>query len=177
MFRSESIDNLSNGNSNTTNGSAWPDENKEQIIDSIGLQFEDNFQETHSPTSSTSNNQDFEKLPDSAEYLATLEKRLAKIKKNPDTIKQLQSRRELAFRELLESDAPSNTILTDSQLDLDATVQLTENRTANEIIRHIQPVQALTAGEVVPIIKHDHLRTKEEEEEEKTESSDSCVDK
>lgn len=175
MFSGESIDDLSNVSSNRTTCSAWPDENKEQIIDSIGLQFEDNFHETHSLSNSGSN-QNFVKLPDSEEYLAALEKRLAKIKKNPDTIKQLQTRRELAFRELLESDAPSNTILTDSQLDLDATVQLTENRTANEIIRHIQPVQALTAGEVVPIIKHDHLRSKEEEEE-KTGSSDSCVDK
>lgn len=175
MFSGENIDDLSNVSSNRSTCSAWPDENKEQIIDSIGLQFEDNFHETHS-LSNSGINQNFEKLPDSAEYLAALEKRLAKIKKNPDTIKQLQTRRELAFRELLESDAPSNTILTDSQLDLDATVQLTENRTANEIIRHIQPVQALTAGEVVPIIKHDHLRSKEEEEE-KIGSSDSCVDK
>lgn len=41
---------------------------------------------------------------------------------------------------------------------------------ANEILRQIRPEQPLSVGEIVHIIKHDHLDTTEEEQQESDQS-------
>lgn len=45
---------------------------------------------------------------------------------------------------------------------------------ANEILRQIRPEQPLSVGEIVHIIKHDHLdNTAEEEQQQESDQSDS----
>lgn len=164
MFRSESIEQL-NKSSVIVTTDAWKEQS--DISEPINLFFEDNFEgnkEEKKPT--------FEPLSDSAEYLAILQRRLAKLQ-NPKVVEQLRDKRDQCMRELLEG-ATTTGLLTDSQLDLAANCQ-SDNQTANEIIRFIKPEQPLTAGEVVPIIKHDQLERSTGLEE--TDKSDSEVEK
>lgn len=164
MFRSESIEQL-NKSSVIVTTDAWKEQSV--ISEPINLFFEDNFEghkEEKKPT--------FEPLSDSAEYLAILQRRLAKLQ-NPKVVEQLRDKRDQCMRELLEG-ATTTGLLTDSQIELEATCQ-SDNQTANEIIRFIKPEQPLTAGEVVPIIKHDQLERSTGLEE--TDKSDSEVEK
>lgn len=130
--------------------------------DLVDLFFEDNFSETQVQTV---NNREFKKLDDSEQYLAVLEAKLNKIKNDPRVLAQLAERRAQCMRELCEGSGAGT--LTDSQLSLDKTVEtlfLEESR-ANDLVRRIRPEQALSAGEVVPIVKHDVLQIRNEEEE------------
>lgn len=164
MFRCESIEQLKKS-SEIVATDAWKE--KSDNSGPINLFFEDNFEgnkEKNHPT--------FEPLSDSAEYLAILERRLAKLQ-NPKVVEQLREKRDQCMRELLEG-ATTIGLLTDSQLNLEANCQ-SDNQTANEIIRFIKPEQPLTAGEVVPIIKHDQLEQNGGLEE--TDKSDSEVEK
>ncbi|KAF5291421.1 hypothetical protein FQR65_LT01732 [Abscondita terminalis] len=71
-------------------------------------------------------------LPDSKEYLAALEKKLAKLKSDPNVLKQLATKREACMRHLLTNDYELN-------IDLDTPI---EN---SSILRAIAPErQALT---------------------------------
>lgn len=160
MFRTESIEKLSKSHENT-NEDAW----KSQVTTSepVNLFFEDNFESPESREKPQ-----FEPLSDSEEYLAILQRRLSKLQ-NPKVLEQVRQKRDQCMRELLGTTTHTG-LLTDSQLNLDASVGLSDNQTANEIIRFIKPEQPLTAGEVVPIIKHDQLEKKNEGDIEKSDS-------
>lgn len=164
MFSSESIEQL-NKSSEIVSTDAWKEQS--DISGSINLFFEDNFE------GNKEEKPKFEPLSDSAEYLSILQKRLARLQ-NPKVVEQLREKRDQCMRELLEGSTTTG-LLTDSQLNLEASIGLTENQTANEIIRFIKPEQPLTAGEVVPIIKHDQLERSTGTED--PEKSDSEVEK
>lgn len=159
---------------------------KENTSDKITLEFEDNFEPT--PV-------EFNKLPDSNEYLLSLgklyfsikikktkngvtifiiaffftENKLKKIKNDPNILRQLTERREECFRNLLNDNIR---IQTEQDLELEAEVNPELGR-ANEILRQIRPEQPLSVGEIVHIIKHDHLDNTTEEEQQESDQSDS----
>lgn len=163
MFSSDSIEQL-NKSSEIVSADAWKEQS--DISGPINLFFEDNFEANKEHPKPT-----FQPLDDSAEYLAILQRRLAKLQ-NPKVVDQLREKRDQCMRELLGGATPTG-LLTDSQLNLEASIGLSDNQTASEIIRFIKPEQPLTAGEVVPIIKHDQLERSVEDPE----KSDSEVEK
>ncbi|KAF5270712.1 hypothetical protein FQA39_LY01450 [Lamprigera yunnana] len=101
------------------------------------FKFEDNFKPLVSDT-----------LPDSKEYLAALENKLAKLKSDPNILKQLADKREACMQQLLSADY--NTVVGEQSFDTPV-----ENST---ILRTIAPEkQALTEGERVTLIEYDQL--------------------
>ncbi|XP_055678570.1 uncharacterized protein LOC129787208 [Lutzomyia longipalpis] len=118
--------------------------------------FEDNFQ----PARATS-----ERLPDSKEYLDRLESKLRRIKNNPDVLRQLAEKREACLQSLLVDCSEEVQANRDIDLNLDAPVGNPDFRAAQEIARFLRPEQALSVGEVVHLVKHDHLQIESEEEE------------
>lgn len=117
-------------------------ESKQEIIPQ---QFEDNF------TKST-----FQPLPDSEEYLQSLEKKLKKLKTSQTFLNQLKSKREDCISNLLRDN--SRNITNEELLELDTPIQ----SSVQEICRHFCPEQPLNVGETVHIIQHDHLEKSEE---------------
>lgn len=120
-------------------------ESKQEIIPQ---QFEDNF------TKST-----FQPLPDSEEYLQSLEKKLKKLKTSQTLLNQLKSKREDCISNLLRDN--SRNITNEELLELDTPIQ----SSVQEICRHFCPEQPLNVGETVHIIQHDHLEKIENSEE------------
>lgn len=144
---------------------AWI-EGAEEIKD-VDKVFEDNF---------VSSKSGFQKLGDSGEYLQILgissfytnfyqllinfcstESRLRKIKKDPSVLQQLKEKREECLNNLI-NDSHSFRSEQDFQLD--------ESVTPNEIVRHLIPEQAQTAGEVAHLIRYDLLDQQKQEDEE-----------
>ncbi|KAK4874092.1 hypothetical protein RN001_013452 [Aquatica leii] len=100
------------------------------------FEFEDNFKPLVCDT-----------LPDSKEYLASLEKKLAKLKSDPNVLQQLTAKREACMQQLLKNDYDSN--VNDS---LDTPIE------HSTLLRTLAPErQALTQGERVTLIQYDQL--------------------
>ncbi|GAB0086404.1 Coiled-coil domain containing protein 32 [Sergentomyia squamirostris] len=117
--------------------------------------FEDNFQ----PSSNC------ERLPDSQEYLNRLESKLRRIKTDPGVLHQLAEKREACLQSLLEDCDEGVQANREIDLNLDAPVTNTDFRPAQEIARFLRPEQALSVGEIVHLVQHDHLQVESEEEE------------
>lgn len=126
--------------------------NLESTIDSrhlennIKFEFEDDF----SPQSVVGTGLE---LPDSKQYLESLERKLYRLKRDPNILRQLSEKREECIRNLLND---SLNIDRDGDLALDAPVTLGDS-TVHEIYRHIRPIQPINIGETVHIVKHDQL--------------------
>lgn len=75
------------------------------------------------------------------------EKKLAKLKNDPNILNQLKARREQCMEHLLQG----NLDLGPQSIDDD------EDFEANRIQRYIQPEQPINIAELVRIIEHDHL--------------------
>lgn len=135
----------------------------------VELFFEDNFNSEQIPQSlASSDKKEFKKLDDSAQYLAVLEAKLQKIKNDPRVLAQLAARREQCMRELCTGSGPG--ALTDSQVSLDRPIGLFDDESkANDLVRRLKPEQPLSAGEVIPIVKHDVLQIRHDENELETE--------
>lgn len=127
------------------------------------LEFEDNFIPQQSSPLNPREPQD-NRLPDSDNYLATLEKRLHRLKHNPGVLQQLAERREACMQSLL---AGSIALRTDADLELEEPVN------SNELLRFIRPEQALSQAEVVQLVQHDQLQLDAEEYEESHEGEES----
>jgi hypothetical protein len=84
---------------------------------------------------------------------------LRKIKKDPSTLKQLKEKREECYNQLLNEDF---TIRSEQDFFFDESVN------THEIIRHLNPEQPQTLGEIAPIINHDTLDQQKQEDEEDT---------
>lgn len=121
------------------------------------LEFEDNF---------VIKNQ---RLPDSTEYLAILEHKLAKIKKGAagdskaekqELIQSLEASRESCMYRLITS---SNTALSSSFTEVDIELDTPTNVTTKWIKSHVNPEQALTVGELMQLVKADYLAKQSEE--------------
>lgn len=79
-------------------------------------------------------------------------------------LKQLKEKREECMNNLL-----NNSLSIQTEQDF----ELGESVTPNEIIRHLIPAQAQTAGEIAHLIKYDTLdQQKQEEEEEEAQPKD-----
>lgn len=106
--------------------------------------FEDNFEPN-------------DRLPDSVEYLASLEKKLTQLKERQskkDLVQSLEEKRKSSMLRLVSEN--SNTPVTQEDLDLDAPVN--SNHPAHVFLRHIAPErQAVTLGELVELLKADQL--------------------
>uniref|UniRef100_A0A2M4CGY6 Uncharacterized protein n=1 Tax=Anopheles darlingi TaxID=43151 RepID=A0A2M4CGY6_ANODA len=116
------------------------------------LEFEDNF-DPHPPLNPREPQDN--RLPDSDNYLAALEKRLDRLKHNPSVLQQLADRREACMRSLLTG---SVTLRSEEELALDEPV------VNSELLRFIQPVQALSQAEIVRLVQHDQLQQEADEE-------------
>ncbi|XP_037949280.1 uncharacterized protein LOC119683362 [Teleopsis dalmanni] len=132
------------------------------------LEFEDNFTTISSASANNTNNnsngtksKNHQPLPDSDSYLRGLERKLEKIKKDSKLVKALAEKREDCLRTLLTDDFPASTQNYDI-LELDTPVSGAES-TVQEICRHIQPVQPITIGETVNIVKYDQLEDESKE--------------
>uniref|UniRef100_A0A182S5H4 Uncharacterized protein n=1 Tax=Anopheles maculatus TaxID=74869 RepID=A0A182S5H4_9DIPT len=134
------------------------------------LEFEDNFIPEQPPLNPREPQDN--RLPDSDNYLAALEKRLHRLRSNPNVLQQLAERREACMQSLLGGNI---TLRTDADLELEEPVN------SNELLRFIRPEQALSQAEVVQLVQHDQLQLEAEEhaeelregEESGTESSTS----
>ncbi|CAD6992832.1 unnamed protein product [Ceratitis capitata] len=90
-----------------------------------------------------------EPLPDSDTYLRGLERKLQKIKKGANLVEALAEKRNDCLRQLLHSSDPEN------NNDILALDQPLNNI---EFYRHLQPIQALSVGELVHIVNYDQLQ-------------------
>lgn len=159
LFQKASQQNNSVENGTTENG--VHQQQGEKKLEQAPLEFEDNFAPTPpknlSDKPSTSIKIDginspahcLEPLPDSDNYLRGLERKLEKIKKGANLVEALSEKRNDCLRQLLNSgDADNN----------NEVLALDEPLNNIEFYRHLQPVQALSVGELVHIVKHDQLQ-------------------
>ncbi|KAG5891517.1 hypothetical protein JTB14_014441 [Gonioctena quinquepunctata] len=122
------------------------------ILENTITKFEDNF-------SPVPNN----KLPDSEQYLAILEKKLHRIKNDTNILAQLGAKKEACMQQLLSGIDKAD----EEILNLDEPVP------NSQILRTIAPhKQALSQGEIVELVKYDQL--KEEENDLKVKEDPSC---
>ena len=97
-------------------------------------------------------NETYEPLQDSAEYIDSLETKLRKISSGNNKNKDKAQHREQVLANLLRSDSKQVLgILSDSDIALDREID------RNQIISRIIPKQPLTAGETVRLIQSDVL--------------------
>ncbi|XP_053691873.1 uncharacterized protein LOC128740360 [Sabethes cyaneus] len=115
------------------------------------LQFEDNFEPTRFSEQSIQKPQEG-RLPDSDNYLAVLERKLKRIKTNPSVLQQLAERREVCMQHLLNDNTNGRFDRLNSDL-----LELEEPVNNYELLRFIKPEQALSAAELVNLVKYDHL--------------------
>ncbi|KAK7872086.1 hypothetical protein R5R35_004569 [Gryllus longicercus] len=99
-----------------------------------------------------------EKLPDSEEYLATLERKLAKLKERQskkDLVESLEETRKSCMLRLVTEG------IAGVQEDLDLDIPVNNSHASSTLLRHIAPErQALTLGELVELLKADQLSEK-----------------
>ncbi|XP_058449135.1 uncharacterized protein LOC131429103 [Malaya genurostris] len=123
--------------------------------ESANLQFEDDFEAAVISSSNygggshenSSRQPQDNRLPDSDNYLAVLERKLKRLKTNPTVLQQLAERREVCMQYLLNDN--DRLSCADSELD--------EPVNNNELLRFIKPEQPLSIAEVVNLVKYDHL--------------------
>lgn len=87
---------------------------------------------------------------------------MRKIKKDPSVLKQLEEKREECYKNLLNN---SFSIKSEQDFELDEGVK------QNEIIRHLIPAQAQTAGEIAHLINFDQLDQQKQENESNSEEA------
>lgn len=127
------------------------------------FEFEDNFV----PSTNTLSNGAFIKdrsdqtnqcLPDSARYLQSLERKLERTRKSCKLVEALGDRRQQSLRTLLQENQQTVSSENNELVELDTPVASSEFKVySRQFYRHIQPVRALSQGEIVDIIKYDQL--------------------
>ncbi|XP_067616742.1 uncharacterized protein [Eurosta solidaginis] len=105
---------------------------------------------------SNSNGGCLEPLPDSDIYLRGLERKLQKIKKGANLVEALAEKRNDCLHQLLHSENSDNN---------NAVLALDEPLNNLEFCRHLQPIQALSVGELVHIVRYDQLQEQEEQQD------------
>lgn len=124
--------------------------------------------------------QQLEPLPDSANYLQLLggyiytyvkifyinfnilyeERKLQKVQKGTKLLDSLQAKKEDCMRLLLASNGvPEKTF--EQLLEFDTPIE------SGRLHRHLLPVQAVTVGETLQIVKYDELEVEEQQQEQK----------
>lgn len=140
----------------------WGRRQQEEKEAEADLFFEDNFDPNVDKP-------EFRPLDDTKQYLEVLERRLARIKNDPHLVAHLTAKRDDCMRILLGPNG-DQVETSGSQIDLDQVVRAEVGGRLNELMRRVQPEQPLNLGEVVPIVRHDQLQRKTEEEELREES-------
>ncbi|KAL3274679.1 hypothetical protein HHI36_016058 [Cryptolaemus montrouzieri] len=107
------------------------------VLESLSLKFEDNFSPTVSQT-----------LPDSDQYLAHLESKLAKLQNESNIIQQLIAKKEACMHQLLIGE----NLVEDTSFDIPV----------NNLKNLLSSRQALNQGEIVNLLKHDQLGSEED---------------
>lgn len=87
-------------------------------------------------------------------FFAVLEKRLLKLKKDPNILNQLKARREQCLEHLLSGKLVLDPAERDETFHLEEDFE--ENR-RRDFVRYISPAQPNNLGELVHIINHDQL--------------------
>ncbi|KAI8130046.1 hypothetical protein FF38_06144 [Lucilia cuprina] len=162
---------------NSTNKSkeSTPSESPDKRNDSQTLGFEDSFiqeKDTNSNTFEAPSAEDSSKevvgsqhqpLPDSETYLQSLERKLEKLKKGSKLVDALAEKREDCLRSMLQNNS-SQGLNNDILLELEASITNTDSAVQN-LYRQLQPVQPVTVGETVHIVKYDQLEEQRLEQE------------
>ncbi|KAM8707008.1 hypothetical protein ACLKA7_011162 [Drosophila subpalustris] len=94
----------------------------------------------------------------SANYLQSLERKLQRVQKGAKLLDSLQEKKQDCMRNLLASDGLPATTL-EQLLELDTPIE------SGRLHRHLLPVQAVTVGETLHIVKHDALERQIEKEQ------------
>ncbi|ALC47774.1 CG42557 [Drosophila busckii] len=111
--------------------------------------FEDNF----NPDKSS-----LEPLPDSANYLHSLEKKLQKVQKGAKLLDSLQEKKHDCMRQLLSANGvPESTL--DQLLELDTPIE------SGRLHRHLLPVQANASDLDEPEVEFEAMRAQPSEDE------------
>lgn len=84
------------------------------------------------------------------------ERKLEKLKKGSKLVSALSEKRDECLRSMLQDNSSSISSNNEHLLDLDASVTNTDSAVQN-LFRQIQPVQPVTVGETVHIVKYDQL--------------------
>ncbi|XP_061387159.1 uncharacterized protein LOC133322127 [Musca vetustissima] len=155
-------------NSNT-NGTVTNGTNNTTESENASLGFEDSFiaeaennncdsdknEQEKSNTTTDNQKPEHQPLPDSQTYLKGLERKLDKLKKNSKLVEALSEKRDDCLRSLIQSDLSGNNSNNDLMLELEASIN--SDSAVHNLYRQIQPVQAVTVGETVHIVKYDQL--------------------
>ncbi|XP_053945333.1 uncharacterized protein LOC128854902 [Anastrepha ludens] len=149
------------------NSELAPLEFEDNFAPASNAHIRDNFENTVSPRSGKKNSNTIacavEPLPDSDNYLRGLERKLQKIKKGANLVEALAEKRNDCLRQLLNNGDPDNN---------NAVLALDQPLNNPEFYRHLQPVQAISVGELVHIVKYDQLQ-----QEPTQENNDKQIDK
>ncbi|XP_037809097.1 uncharacterized protein LOC119601920 [Lucilia sericata] len=152
-----------------------PTESADLRNDSQTLGFEDSFiqeKDKNSNTFEATSAEDTSKevvdsqhqpLPDSETYLQSLERKLEKLKKGSKLVDALAEKREDCLRSMLQNNS-SQGLNNDILLELEASITNSDSAVQN-LYRQIQPVQPVTVGETVHIVKYDQLEEQRLEQE------------
>ncbi|KAL9894584.1 uncharacterized protein LOC119644215 [Glossina fuscipes] len=109
-------------------------------------------------------------LRDSNNYIQSLERKLEKLKKDSKLVDALSEKREDCWRSLLRSEvnrSSSNGVL----IELEERVS-DSNSAIQSLYRQIQPIQPITVGETVHILKFEQLEQQQRLEDESTEKEE-----
>ncbi|XP_058816601.1 uncharacterized protein LOC131679868 [Topomyia yanbarensis] len=123
------------------------------------LQFEDDFEAVSIAEVDNGHNSRQprdNRLPDSDNYLAVLERKLKRLKTSPTVLQQLVERREVCMQYLLNDTDRSSYC---------ADLELNEPINNYELLRFIKPEQAQSVAERVNLIKYDHLEPERAEKD------------
>ncbi|XP_023169169.2 uncharacterized protein LOC111598237 [Drosophila hydei] len=114
--------------------------------------------------SNVTGSQPIEPLPDSANYLQLLERKLQKVQRGTKLLDSLQAKKQDCMRSLLASSVvPEPTF--EQLLEFDTPIE------SGRLHRHLLPVQAVTVGETLQIVKYDELEVDEEHQTEQEEQN------
>ncbi|XP_058975146.1 uncharacterized protein LOC131801093 [Musca domestica] len=149
-----------------TNGKLTDEINNSTETANSALGFEDSFigaennncssdKKRPENTNKSHNKPEHQPLPDSQTYLKGLERKLDKLKKNSKLVEALSEKRSDCLRSLIQGDLSGSNSNNDLLLELEASIN--SDSAVHNLYRQIQPVQAVTVGETVHIVKYDQL--------------------
>lgn len=137
-------------------------EDSRAVTHNHSLEFEDKFVEEFDKNPEVN----FEKLPDSVEYLKGLETKLSKLTAGRNKTENKAGRASL-LQDLARAreDALVNFVTSSDNTNFDEDLDLSTNLAVNQLARRIVPEQALTVEEQVVLTKADQLEKEQEKDE------------
>jgi len=135
-----------------------------QVVSDSTHQFEDKFVGEFDRNTEVA----FEKLPDSAEYLQSLETKLSKLTVGRKKTETENKNKASLVQDLARAreDALINFVTSSDNTNIDEDLDLETSVAVHPLARRLVPEQALTVGEQVVLTKADQLEKEQEKEEE-----------